>query len=141
LTGRKILMASAQSNLKDVTLELGGKGPTIVFEDVDIDQAVKWAANGILYVPTHPSSVFRGLIRQFLDEATIWVIHHPSMIYAYHSPYSTSRSILYSRFPYLSSRNHIRRILVQVYRGCKTCHLHDRGSVRSRNRRWSSSIS
>jgi aldehyde dehydrogenase (NAD+) len=58
LTGRKILMASAQSNLKDVTLELGGKGPTIVFEDADIDQAVKWAANGILYVLIHPSFVF-----------------------------------------------------------------------------------
>ena len=50
LTGRKILKASAESNLKDVTLELGGKSPTVIFDDADLDQAIKWASNGILYV-------------------------------------------------------------------------------------------
>ena len=39
--------AAAKSNLKKVTLELGGKSPSIVFDDADIDQAVKWAAFGI----------------------------------------------------------------------------------------------
>jgi aldehyde dehydrogenase (NAD+) len=48
LVGRKILKASAESNLKDVTLELGGKSPTIIFDDADLDQAIKWAAQGIL---------------------------------------------------------------------------------------------
>lgn len=48
LTGRKILKASAESNLKVVTLELGGKSPTIIFDDADIEQAVKWASHGIL---------------------------------------------------------------------------------------------
>jgi aldehyde dehydrogenase (NAD+) len=48
LTGRKILKAAAETNLKAVTLELGGKSPTIVFDDADLDQAIKWAANGIL---------------------------------------------------------------------------------------------
>jgi aldehyde dehydrogenase (NAD+) len=47
LTGRKILKGSAESNLKVVTLELGGKSPSIIFEDADLDQAVKWAAHGI----------------------------------------------------------------------------------------------
>ena len=47
-TGRKILEASAKSNLKVVTLELGGKSPNIIFDDADLDQAVKWAAHGIL---------------------------------------------------------------------------------------------
>jgi aldehyde dehydrogenase (NAD+) len=47
VTGRKILKASAESNLKDVTLELGGKSPTIIFDDADLEQAVKWAAHGI----------------------------------------------------------------------------------------------
>ncbi|KAF5346532.1 hypothetical protein D9756_010089 [Leucocoprinus leucothites] len=47
LTGRKILKASAESNLKGVTLELGGKSPTIIFDDVVLDQAIKWAALGI----------------------------------------------------------------------------------------------
>ncbi|TBU39638.1 aldehyde dehydrogenase [Dichomitus squalens] len=49
LVGRKIMEASAKSNLKKVTLELGGKSPTIVFDDADLDQAVKWAAFGIYY--------------------------------------------------------------------------------------------
>lgn len=34
-TGRLIQKASADSNLKRVSLELGGKGPNIVFSDVD----------------------------------------------------------------------------------------------------------
>jgi aldehyde dehydrogenase (NAD+) len=50
LTGRKILKASAESNLKVVTLELGGKSPTVIFDDADLDQAIKWASAGILYV-------------------------------------------------------------------------------------------
>ena len=39
--------AAAKSNLKKVTLELGGKSPSIVFDDADLDEAVKWAAFGI----------------------------------------------------------------------------------------------
>ncbi|KAH9920552.1 aldehyde dehydrogenase [Epithele typhae] len=49
LVGRKIMEAAAKSNLKNVTLELGGKSPTIVFDDADLDQAVKWAAFGIYF--------------------------------------------------------------------------------------------
>ncbi|KAF8877412.1 aldehyde dehydrogenase [Infundibulicybe gibba] len=49
LTGRKVLKAAAESNLKDVTLELGGKSPTIIFDDADLEQAVKWASFGIFY--------------------------------------------------------------------------------------------
>ncbi|KAF5371271.1 hypothetical protein D9758_004301 [Tetrapyrgos nigripes] len=47
LTGRKILEASAKSNLKVVSLELGGKSPVVVFDDADVEQAVKWIAGGI----------------------------------------------------------------------------------------------
>lgn len=50
LTGRKILEASARTNLKLVTLELGGKSPTVIFDDADLEQAIKWAGHGILYV-------------------------------------------------------------------------------------------
>ncbi|APE43887.1 aldehyde dehydrogenase [Sulfitobacter alexandrii] len=47
-TGRRLLEASARSNLKRVYLELGGKSPNIVFADApDLDEAVKVAANGI----------------------------------------------------------------------------------------------
>ncbi|KAF8623356.1 hypothetical protein AX15_006398 [Amanita polypyramis BW_CC] len=41
--------ASAKSNLKKVTLELGGKSPNIIFNDADLDQAVNWASHGIFF--------------------------------------------------------------------------------------------
>ncbi|XHG08865.1 hypothetical protein AWENTII_011954 [Aspergillus wentii] len=46
-TGRKIQIAAAQSNLKRVTLELGGKSPAIVFEDADLPTALTWCVRGI----------------------------------------------------------------------------------------------
>ncbi|KAF8654313.1 hypothetical protein AX16_003540 [Volvariella volvacea WC 439] len=49
VTGRRILKASADSNIKDVSLELGGKSPTIIFDDANLEQAVKWAAHGIFF--------------------------------------------------------------------------------------------
>ena len=42
-TGKKILELAAKSNLKAVTLELGGKSPFIVCEDADVDNAVEMA--------------------------------------------------------------------------------------------------
>ena len=45
--GRLIMAAAAQSNLKRVTLELGGKSPNIIFEDTDLDAAVEGAHMGI----------------------------------------------------------------------------------------------
>jgi aldehyde dehydrogenase (NAD+) len=39
--GHLIMEASAKSNLKRVTLELGGKSPNIVFADADMEQAVE----------------------------------------------------------------------------------------------------
>ncbi|TBR42749.1 betaine-aldehyde dehydrogenase [Marinomonas agarivorans] len=41
-TGKKVMAASAQS-LKQVTMELGGKSPLIIFPDMPIDQAVSGA--------------------------------------------------------------------------------------------------
>ncbi|HTS07247.1 MAG TPA: aldehyde dehydrogenase family protein [Candidatus Eisenbacteria bacterium] len=45
----KEIMRGAADTLKRVTLELGGKSPNIVFEDADVDNAVKGAINGIFY--------------------------------------------------------------------------------------------
>ncbi|MGO9242736.1 MAG: aldehyde dehydrogenase family protein [Bryobacteraceae bacterium] len=39
--GHLIMRAAADSNLKRVTLELGGKSPNIVFADADMDQAIE----------------------------------------------------------------------------------------------------
>ncbi|KAE8357041.1 aldehyde dehydrogenase domain-containing protein [Aspergillus coremiiformis] len=49
LVGRMVLQAAAKSNLKKVTLELGGKSPNIVFDDADIDNAISWANFGIFF--------------------------------------------------------------------------------------------
>jgi aldehyde dehydrogenase (NAD+) len=45
--GRLIMTAAAQSNLKRVSLELGGKSPNIIFADTDLDAAVEGAHMGI----------------------------------------------------------------------------------------------
>jgi len=45
--GRIIMMAAGKSNLKNVTLELGGKSPLIICEDADIQQAVEIAHLGL----------------------------------------------------------------------------------------------
>jgi betaine-aldehyde dehydrogenase len=47
-TGRKV-MADAAPTLKQVTLELGGKSPLIVFDDADLDNAVSGALLGNFY--------------------------------------------------------------------------------------------
>ena len=46
-TGRQIMKAAAV-NLKNITLETGGKSPLLVFDDADIEQAAKWAHVGIM---------------------------------------------------------------------------------------------
>ncbi len=47
LVGHKIMVAAGKSNLKKVTLELGGKSPNIIFNDADLEQAVNWSFHGI----------------------------------------------------------------------------------------------
>src|SRR5207245_10425733 len=48
-TGQIIMEAAAKSNLKRVSLELGGKSPNIVFADADIDAAVEGAYFGLFF--------------------------------------------------------------------------------------------
>ncbi|XP_077492864.1 aldehyde dehydrogenase, mitochondrial-like [Amblyomma americanum] len=47
--GRLILQASGASNLKKVSLELGGKSPLIIFPDADLDLAAKLAHEGVFF--------------------------------------------------------------------------------------------
>ncbi|MFZ0590420.1 MAG: aldehyde dehydrogenase family protein [Bryobacteraceae bacterium] len=46
-TARALLKAAAESNLKRLSLELGGKNPNIIFPDCDFDEAVEAAFWGI----------------------------------------------------------------------------------------------
>ncbi|XP_010009261.1 PREDICTED: retinal dehydrogenase 1 isoform X2 [Nestor notabilis] len=47
--GKLIKEAAGKSNLKRVTLELGGKSPNIIFADADLDAAVEFAHVGLFY--------------------------------------------------------------------------------------------
>ncbi|TMN89443.1 betaine-aldehyde dehydrogenase [Pseudoalteromonas phenolica] len=72
-TGKKV-MQSAASNLKDVTMELGGKSPLIVFDDADIAEAVSAAMLGNFYtqgeICTNCTRVYvhKSVYTQFIKE-------------------------------------------------------------------------
>ena len=71
-TGKRV-MADAAGTLKQVTLELGGKSPLIVFADADLDNAVKAAMMANFYtqgeVCSNGTRVFveRALHNRFVD--------------------------------------------------------------------------
>lgn len=72
-TGRKV-MAAASATLKQVTLELGGKSPLIVFDDADITNAVSAALMANFYTQGEVCSngtrvyVHSAVIDEFLDQ-------------------------------------------------------------------------
>ncbi len=47
--GRSILKTAAETNLKKVTLELGGKSPNIFFPDADFEAAIDGALFGVFF--------------------------------------------------------------------------------------------
>jgi len=47
-TGKEIMKMAAVT-MKNITLETGGKSPLVVFDDADLEQAVKWTHVGIMY--------------------------------------------------------------------------------------------
>ncbi len=47
-TGRSVMQA-ATTGIKNITLELGGKSPILVFDDADLEQAIEWIMFGIFW--------------------------------------------------------------------------------------------
>ncbi|XP_023246856.1 cytosolic 10-formyltetrahydrofolate dehydrogenase [Copidosoma floridanum] len=47
--GQVIMKTCAESNLKKVSLELGGKSPLVIFEDADMQQAVRLAMSSVFF--------------------------------------------------------------------------------------------
>ena len=47
--GKLIMKAAAETNLKRVTLELGGKSPNIVFADADMDEAIEGSHQALFF--------------------------------------------------------------------------------------------
>jgi betaine-aldehyde dehydrogenase len=75
-TGKKV-MADASGTLKEVTLELGGKSPLIIFDDADIDNAVSGALLANFYtqgeICTNGTRVYvhSKVYDQFLEKASL----------------------------------------------------------------------
>jgi aldehyde dehydrogenase (NAD+) len=71
--GRQIQIMAAESNLKRVSLELGGKSPMIVLDDADLDNAVNSALVGVFLnqgqVCTASSRIFvqEGVYDKFVE--------------------------------------------------------------------------
>ena len=61
-TGKKVMSLAAASSLKDVTMELGGKSPLIVFDDADLERAADIAVTANFFsagqVCTNATRVF-----------------------------------------------------------------------------------
>ncbi|KAK7358314.1 hypothetical protein VNO77_00241 [Canavalia gladiata] len=85
--GREVMQAAAKSNLKPVSLELGGKSPLIIFDDADIDKAAELALLGFLYnkgevcVASSRVYVQEGIYDKFekklVEKAKSWVVGDP----------------------------------------------------------------
>lgn len=73
-TGKKV-MAAASTTLKEVTMELGGKSPLIIFDDADIDNAVSAALLANFYtqgeICTNGTRVFvhENIAATFIEKA------------------------------------------------------------------------
>lgn len=77
-TGKRIMTSAAQM-VKPVSLELGGKSPLIVFDDIgDIDKAVEWTMFGIFANAGQVCSATSRLLlhekiaKKFLDRLVAW---------------------------------------------------------------------
>lgn len=74
-TGKKVMASASSSSLKEVTMELGGKSPLIIFDDADLDRAADIAMMANFYssgqVCTNGTRVFVPTALQAAFEAKI----------------------------------------------------------------------
>ncbi|CAL9186299.1 aldehyde dehydrogenase family 2 member C4-like [Musa acuminata AAA Group] len=86
-TGRLVMEAAAKSNLKTVSLELGGKSPLIIFDDADVDMAVALARIAIFYNKGEicvagsrvyvQEGIYDEFVRKAAQSAKSWVVGDP----------------------------------------------------------------
>ncbi|XP_010254148.1 PREDICTED: aldehyde dehydrogenase family 2 member C4-like [Nelumbo nucifera] len=85
--GRLIMQAAATSNLKAVSLELGGKSPLVIFDDADVDTAVHLALLGILYNKGEicvagsrvyvQEGIYDEFVKKVAERAKTWTVGDP----------------------------------------------------------------
>lgn len=73
-TGMRIIARASSVNVKNVSLELGGKNPLVVFPDADVDKAIDGAVRGMNFTwqgqscgSTSRLLVHQSLYRDFVD--------------------------------------------------------------------------
>ncbi|XP_076362354.1 mitochondrial 10-formyltetrahydrofolate dehydrogenase-like isoform X1 [Tachypleus tridentatus] len=87
LIGQQIMKSCASSNLKRVSLELGGKSPLIIFSDCDIDRAVRQGMGGVFFNKGEnciaagrlfiEESIHDEFVKRVVEEIKKMVIGHP----------------------------------------------------------------
>lgn len=112
-TGKKV-MRSAASTLKDVTMELGGKSPLLIFADADIDEAVTAAMLANFYtqgeVCTHATRVFvdQQIQREF-ESALLTRVHNNMRVGDPMDPTTNVGALIH--------RDHLQRVLGYIESG------------------------
>ncbi|KAG6587949.1 aldehyde dehydrogenase family 2 member C4-like [Cucurbita moschata] len=85
--GRSIMQAASESNLKQVSLELGGKSPLLIFDDADVNKAVDIAVLGIFYNKGETCAassrvlvqegIYDEFVKKIIEKAKSWVVGDP----------------------------------------------------------------
>ncbi|KAJ8436880.1 hypothetical protein Cgig2_004375 [Carnegiea gigantea] len=71
--GRLVMQAAATSNLKHVSLELGGKSPVIVFDDADPDGEVCVAGSRVFV----QEGIYDEVVNKLVEKAKNWTVGDP----------------------------------------------------------------
>ncbi|KAK8969939.1 Aldehyde dehydrogenase family 2 member C4 [Platanthera guangdongensis] len=85
--GRQVMEAAARSNLKSVSLELGGKSPLIIFNDADVNMAADLAKNAIFFNKGEicvagsrvfvQEDIYDEFIKKISESLKTWVVGDP----------------------------------------------------------------
>ncbi|WCJ42436.1 aldehyde dehydrogenase 2C4 [Euphorbia peplus] len=85
--GHKVMQAAAASNLKQVSLELGGKSPLLIFDDADVEKAADLALLAIVYNKGEicvagsrvyvQEGIYDEVVKKLVEKAQNWVVADP----------------------------------------------------------------
>ncbi|XP_009403415.2 aldehyde dehydrogenase family 2 member C4 isoform X1 [Musa acuminata AAA Group] len=94
--GRLVMEAAARSNLKSVSLELGGKSPVIIFDDADMDMAVDLARKAIFFNKGEicvagsrvyvQEGIYDEFVRKIAESSKNWIVGDPFDAHVHQGP-------------------------------------------------------
>nr|XP_009403415.1 PREDICTED: aldehyde dehydrogenase family 2 member C4 [Musa acuminata subsp. malaccensis] len=94
--GRLVMEAAARSNLKSVSLELGGKSPVIIFDDADVDMAVDLARKAIFFNKGEicvagsrvyvQEGIYDEFVRKIAESSRNWIVGDPFDAHVHQGP-------------------------------------------------------